>query len=439
MPESSSFTHNFDERSPLLSKGAIKLRDFASLVSSPLEVLERGIVKFWVLPSNCLDVKREISCIMPECGDDRKRSFCLAESGSWISDIYFDTAKLKLYKARLWGFGDSILLRWRWYSKDHPTQPGYMEEEIIKGDSTIKRRILMSSGNCNAFLKDGRANSIGHGDQQADMYKDLQKIGAELHPKIRATYRRTVFQDYERKIRVTFDEDVHLISISNFEEGLWVDVEQAMNNAFLFPLAILEVKLDLSYPGRNQGGYHRVPTWFDHLLARGMITRVHNFSKYLTSVSCFHLNEVERAPAWLEAARTMVSIEMLKQDTEILGTIEKSEDMPQKIELVETRTFMANERTFLKWTRMCFLSFFFGISLIGLGVDPVIGMVLAICSLLTLVRSYYVYNQRLKMIQSTKYKQRYDDKYGPHFLLLLFVIPALVHIIRLMISKPLSL
>jgi len=428
MRESNSSTYD-SECTPLLSKNDKKRSDVPSQVSSPPEVLERSIQKFWVLPSNCLEVKREISCNMPKWSENKELSAGLAESGSWVSSIYFDTVKWSLYRKRLSGADNSILLRWRWYSKHLPTRSGFMEEEIKKGDMIIKRRFPTSSVDCVTFLKDGCTASIQLEGMREDMFRDLRRLGLEFHPKIRTTHRRTVFQDSEHDIRVTFDEDVHLISITNFEGGLEVDVEQAMNNAFLFPLAILEVKLEPCNPEQNSYGY-MLPTWCDDLVDRGMLTKVHNFSKYLTSVACFHLDEVELTPAWLEATRTMVSIEMLKQNTEILGCIQNTEAMPQTIEIVETKSFLANERTFLKWTRMCFLAFFAGFSLAGLGIDPVLGLVLAICSLLTLFRAYYVYWERLKMIQSSKYKVRLDDKCGPHFLLLILVVPSIVFIIK---------
>jgi len=356
MLEYNSLTYD-TECTPLLSKDDNRQSNFPSLLGSPPEVMERSIQKFWVLPSNCLEVKREIICNMPKLGENSELSASLQESGSWVSSIYFDTPKWKLYKARLSCTDDSMLIRWRWYSKHLPTRSGFMEEEIKTGDTFLKRRFPTSSVDCMSFLKHGCTPSNQLQDMREDMFKDLRRMGSEFHPKIRTTHRRTVFQDSEYDIRVTFDEDVHLISITNFEEGLEVDVEQAMNNAFLFPLAILEIELEPCNPEQNSFGY-RLPTWCDDLLNRGMVTKVHNFSKYLTSVACFHLDEVELTPAWLEATRTMVSVEMLKQNTEILGRIEDTEAMPQTLEIVETKTFLANERTFLKWVRMCFLAFF---------------------------------------------------------------------------------
>merc|ERR1719436_1677532 len=117
----------------------------------------------------------------------------------------------------------------------------------------------------------------------------------------------------------------------------------------------------------------------------------------------------------------MISIEMLNVE---LTPLDKAEQlvikMPQT-KVIEPRTFMANERTFLKWCRICFLAFFVAQRLFGTGIDPITGIVLALCSLLILIRSYMVYLDRLKMIQSDKYRETFHDKYGPHLLMILFI------------------
>jgi len=446
----SNSQYDSGELLPLLSNMANqqRRRDGAAWTNSNsyAELMERKIVKFWVLPSNCLEVKAEILSNLPQWRHDGEMPRSLENSGSWVSSIYFDQNDWKLYRTRLSQPSDSTLLRWRWYSKERPTTLGFMEQEISQGDCVIKRRFPISSVDCMKFVQAASTyvqilETAAHdgcvaGSQYTealrnDMFRELHRLGSKFLPKTRTTYRRTVFQEYDGDIRVTFDEDVHLISVSTFEGGLDMDVEQAMNNSFLFPLAVLEVKIGPRCQKKETGSGYRyeLPTWCEDLLTRGLITEVQNFSKYLTSVACFHLDEVERMPAWLEATRTMVSIEMLRRNTEIMGSMAHMEIEPP-VQLIEPRTYMANERTFLKWTRMCFLAFFLGFSLIGLSVDPKLGLVLAICSVITLFRAYYVYNERLKMIQSSNYKPRFDDRYGPHLLMLLFVIPAVVGIVR---------
>merc|ERR1719192_399195 len=265
----------------------------------------------------------------------------------------------------------------------------------------------------------------------AEMTRDMDKWGPEFYPKLRTTYRRTVFQEFNgAAVRVSFDEDVHLSAGPDFQTGINLNIHEAKNNSFCFPLGILEVKLAFDPSTRNPREGLPLPDWTLRLLQQGMITRVHKFSKYLTGVSMLHVDEIERVPAWLEAVRTMIAIEMFKHGTEILGQTDQYVIEVPKVRVVEPRTFMANERTFLKWCRICFLAFFVALGLFGTGIDPITGIVLALCSLLILVRSYMVYLDRLKMIQSDKYRETFHDKYGPHLLMILFIVPVIVFIVR---------
>jgi len=358
----------------------------------------------------------------------------------WIGSIYFDQNNWELYKKRLLRSDSSMLFRWRWYSKKTPKK-GFMEQKIRRpgwrGESIIKQRFDLAAEHCMKFIKGGHSalpEEYRGVNLPQEMFRDMANWGPEMFPKIRSVYRRTVFQEFNgAAVRVSFDEDVHLTAVDNFENGTNMDehgLDEATNNSFVFPLGILEVKMAFDPNTRNPREVLRLPEWVESMMADGTITRVHKFSKYLTGVAMLHCDEITRVPAWLEACRSMIAVEMFKHGTEVLGSTDTYVVQIPQAKVVEPRTYMANERTFLKWSRMCFLAFFVGLGLFGAGIDPVTGIVLAVCSLLILFRAYYVYRERLKMIQSDKYREDFHDKLGPHLLMILFVVPTVVFIIN---------
>jgi len=78
--------------------------------------------------------------------------------------------------------------------------------------------------------------------------------------------------------------------------------------------------------------------------------------------------------------------------------------------------------------------------MIGMETEPMVGLVMVVCSVVIMFRAYYTYSKRLRMIKSDDYSLPFYDKYNPHFLMILFVCPAVVFIIRhgISIAKTLS-
>jgi len=247
------------ERSSVPHESPYPISSNTPSVSSPT-VFVRETTKFWVLPSNCVEVKNVISRHIPEWRYDNKVSPSMAESGSWISSIYFDQANWDLYRTRLLRSDSSMLFRWRWYSKEKPINMGFMEQKIRnpgwRGEYSIKKRFEMDQYTCMKFLKYGsdcfkeryQLNSL-----PLEMSDDMKKWGPEFYPKIRTTYRRTVFQEYNgADTRASFDEDMILSSVSHFNQGVEMDVDQTSASSFVFPIGVLEVKLAFDSRTRNR-------------------------------------------------------------------------------------------------------------------------------------------------------------------------------------------
>ena len=164
----------------------------------------------------------------------------------------------------------------------------------------------------------------------------------------------------------------------------------------------------------------------------GFIIQVDKFSKYCTGISVMKLGTIHRVPSWIAAVKTLMEVELARKGQEWFGTdklpqweIRESGTIPTR---VEPREFMANERTLLKWVRMCFLALFVGLGLLGFQYEPVTGSVLIIFSLIILFRSYWMYRIRLKMLIERNFQDPFHDPWGPPLLVALFVLPTITYL-----------
>jgi len=405
-------------------------------------VFERETTKFWVLPSNCIEVKKTIMKYLPEWRYDGKVSPSVAESGSWVSSIYFDNANWELYRTRLLRSDSSMLFRWRWYSKRSPGTLGFMEQKVRRpgwrGEFSVKKRFELRRNMCMEYLHRGckcfdEGRKRGQEDDFAvEMYEDIWNWGLGFIPKIRTTYRRTVFQQYlEAPVRASFDEDMILSTVKGFEQGVEMDVDDASVDSFVFPIGVLEVKLAFNSKTRHRNEVLILPDWCLSLIKQGIITQVPKFSKYLTGVSCLHLNEIDHVPSWLKDTQDMIGIEITKRGMEIMGSLKPCTLVIPDLLETEPRIFMANERTYLKWARVCFIVVFLGMGMVGAGIEPMLGLVMIVCSFIILLRAYYTFQLRMQMIKDDEFdRYPFHDRYNPHFLMILFVVPAIVLIIK---------
>ena len=264
-------------------------------------------------------------------------------------------------------------------------------------------------------------------------HRDTTKWGGKFKHTLRTEYRRTVYQENNgASVRMSFDEDVSLKDISSltFEEALDPSVPVPSYKTFCFPLGILEVKL--AFESFDEIDDLEMPSWVYAMQNAGFIIQVDKFSKYCTGISVMKLGKIHRVPSWIAAVKTLMEVELARKGQEWFGMdklpkweIEENITIPTR---VEPREFMANERTLLKWVRMCFLALFVGLGLLGFQYEPVTGSVLIIFSLIILFRSYWMYHIRLNMLKERNFQDPFHDNWGPPLLVALFVLPTLTYL-----------
>ena len=149
-------------------------------------------------------------------------------------------------------------------------------------------------------------------------------------------------------------------------------------------------------------------------------------------MNVYFISTTTLSTQWIAAVKTLMEVELARKGEEWFGMeklpkweIEENINIPTR---VEPREFMANERTLLKWVRMCFLALFVGLGLLGFQYEPVTGSVLIIFSMIILFRSYWMYRIRLKMLIERNFQDPFHDPWGPPLLLSLFVLPTLTYL-----------
>ena len=101
---------------------------------------------------------------------------------------------------------------------------------------------------------------------------------------------------------------------------------------------------------------------------------------------------------------------------------------------VEPRSYMANERTWLKWMRMGAFTILVGMILIGMGHEPVTGIILVLLSIAVMCRSYLEYNMRNRCLTARK-DHNWIDPIGPKLLMLSFLLPCFTYFAYLIYFK----
>mmetsp|Transcript_28502 Transcript_28502/g.25161 ORF Transcript_28502/g.25161 Transcript_28502/m.25161 type:complete len:485 (+) Transcript_28502:72-1526(+) len=423
-----------------------------TIIANP-ETYLRKTRKFWVLPSSFTAVKQRILRHIKEYREDGKISSSLEHSGEFVESVYFDTDNLELYNQRLLQVDQSMLFRYRWYGTGK-CKNGFFEEKLRKpewrGQASKKLRFQLDPKTVRQFIKYGPdeisppnrppfINQLYQDTQTLGNYKDKeskkQKSSSKkkLEHTLRTEYRRTVYQDgKDASLRMTFDEDISLKDITKltWEQALDPTVPVASANTFCFPLGILEVKL--SFEKFEDIDDLEMPEWIYAMQNAGFIIQVDKFSKYCTGISVMKLGTIHRVPSWIAAVKTLMEVELARKGQEWFGMdklpkweIRESGTIPTR---VEPREFMANERTLLKWVRMCFLALFVGLGLLGFQYEPVTGSVLIIFSLIILFRSYWMYRIRLKMLIERNFQDPFHDPWGPPLLVALFVLPTITYL-----------
>jgi len=404
----------------------------------------RKTTKFWVLPSKTVQVKNRVLDNLPEYRCDGKQTTSVANSGSWVNSVYFDSSRLKVYKKRLRQEELSQLYRYRWYS-DKKAVKGFMEQKIRRpgwrGESSLKKRFDLPPSDLKKYMDAGPRSieSVRHVELANTMFTDVKSWDSSLSPTLRTTYRRTVFQEYDgAKLRVSFDEELKLTSLKDVDYESCLDPNSKVDKhlIFDFPMGVLEVKQ--AFKTYDEFEALELPSWVTELREEGLIIEVEKFSKYLTGISIMHVDVLDEIPSWLKSVKMFLDIEVARmgRDTlsdsksvDYMAVDENLSDVPLP-KRVEPRIYMANERTMLKWVRMSFLGVSVGLALVGFNHEPVAGSILAILGLILLCRAYWIYDRRLKFIRSGDIHGKWVDEISTHLLMAMLVVPATIYLCR---------
>merc|ERR1719204_715173 len=404
----------------------------------------RKTTKFWVLPSNILEVKNRVLDKMPEYRFDGKPTTSVANSGSWVNSVYFDSRKFKVYRKRLRQEDMSQLYRYRWYS-NRPATTGYTEQKIRRpgwrGESSIKQRFKLNPRDLKKFVLEGPRSieEIRQNELANKMFTDVKSWNSDLEPSLRTTYRRTVFQREEgASLRISFDEELKLTNLEkqSYSDCLNPTKQFDPHLVFDFPMSILEVKQ--AFNDFEEFDTLELPPWIKEMRDSGLIIEVEKFSKYLTGISIMHVDVLHEIPSWLKSVKMFLDIEVarggksLMSDSKAISYMRVDEnlsDVPLPTR-VEPRIFMANERTMLKWVRMSFLGLTVGLALMGFGHEPISGSILSFFGLILLCRAYWIYVKRLRFIKSGDIHGQWTDEISTHILMAMLVIPATIYLCR---------
>jgi uncharacterized membrane protein YidH (DUF202 family) len=108
-------------------------------------------------------------------------------------------------------------------------------------------------------------------------------------------------------------------------------------------------------------------------------------------------------------------------------------DLPEVVPMsVEPRSYMANERTFLKWMRMGALTAFLGMVLLSFKHEPVTGIVLMLFSVLVVIRSFHEYRRRTESLVD-RVDHNWDDAFGAKLMLISLLLPMCTYLVYLIL------
>ncbi|MBN1441551.1 MAG: VTC domain-containing protein [Planctomycetes bacterium] len=188
-----------------------------------------------------------------------------------ITTVYFDTDDQAFYEQAVRSYDDNFKIRVKEYSYSH-RDGGFLSlpycyvelKRRIEG-TVVKRRIRILKGDLNRLLAgDDLWEAVSGGSSAADaayLHAAYQELRDHLsrfrvQPTSIVTYRRSVFQQSEQELRITFDDDVAVYAPV---DGLYSQLEALTPDTLPAPLrrypkVILEIKCpSCQYPLWLQG------------------------------------------------------------------------------------------------------------------------------------------------------------------------------------------
>eukprot|EP01083_Nonionella_stella_P080858 222376_1 len=128
-----------------------------------------------------------------------------------------------------------------------------------------------------------------------------------------------------------------------------------------------------------------------------------------------------------------VNLKQMAESIQMLENVTDERDLKEIVPMnVEPRSYMANERTFLKWMRMAALTVLVGMIILSMGHEKVTGVLMIILSIFVLLRSYHEYYKRNEVLVN---RIQYDwiDNLGPVLLMLSLMLPMTTYLVYLIL------
>lgn len=369
-----------------------------------------------------------------------------------IQSVYLDSDDFEMYNDRLNADEGASLVRLRWYGEKFPPKDVYVErkthhETHLTTAVSEKERFVVPSRDVSQLLNYRLDTIRVKTDAGLDHLPDevITKLrGIQARPKIRTEYWRTAWEDpAEPRYRISLDEYVSYFKDIDMLKSGWEPLDKTGNYAFwAFPFAILEVKVDLGAaaaassagpaPGlsREMGLLEAPwePDWVTRAREQRLILETDKYSKFLSSVAYHFTDSVARVPEYMD---TLMEVEADAVATgakpTVMGMKLRKKDLVKRNLQVEPKTWMALERTFIKWVQLAGLLFAAAMFLeeksVGRG-HKVVSRILLVTTMLIIIYAYLVYLWRVHLLK-TKTLGLWQDHFGPFGVAFLLVLSAM--------------
>jgi len=381
-----------------------------------------------------------------------------------IQSVYLDGDAFPLYNSRLQAEEGSTLVRLRWYGDTFPPKDLYVERKIhhechLTTALSMKERFVIPARELGPLL-DYRLNDLtikkadGDGNLPDEIVRKLKESGAK--PKLRTEYFRTAWEDEEiPEYRISLDEYVSYFKDEDFgsmaRPSGWECLSKTSNPGYwAFPFSILEVKVDMAaamqkkmaemgiqdgpMPGlatKELGLSEEAwePEWVTMAKDQNLILTTCKYSKFLSATAWIYggCGDMGDSPYLhnLPEYMPILQDETAKNGLEgklptVTGMKLTNKHMVKRNLTVEPKTWMATERTFIKWLQLAAMIFLIPLLMDKFQVEDnaygdhrghkVATYIMLIVGIFVTCYAFVVYVYRIDLLKNKKVGQWYDIK-----------------------------
>lgn len=232
----------------------------ATPVESSMSVFSRRETKYELEPDTADDLRRRIASVLP-CYE-----FLSGQPSTYITTVYFDTDRLEFFRRASRSYDNNLKIRLKEYYYHRDSEGSLLTfpycfveiKQRVQG-LVVKRRIRIPKFLTGRLLAGDdiwtdlvRSDPGIQFEDVRDTYDELRRYLAHfsIHARSIIHYRRSVYQENEEELRVTFDDR---LKIYPPVEGLYDSVdclsEQALGRVLRsIPKVIMEIKCQGKYP-----------------------------------------------------------------------------------------------------------------------------------------------------------------------------------------------